>query len=224
MINNLHEDAENNEIVDMVKSYNGMTFNFIGDFAFAEPFDSLRNRTDHPFMLFIFQGAKIGAILQNLVILIPGLKALSELLIKFVSSFDYETFVGEKVDRRIQSGDRERPDPMTGILKHNTEDGTGITRDELVATVLVLLAAGSETTATLLSGATYLLLTNLRVMKELQGEVRSTFATADDITIVGSNRLPYLFAVLEESLRPYLPVPVALPRITPQKGRPYAGT
>ncbi|KAI4127417.1 MAG: hypothetical protein LQ341_006792, partial [Variospora aurantia] len=67
-----------------------------------------------------------------------------------------------------------------------------------------MLVAGSETTATLLAGATYQLLQNPLMMRRAQSEVRGKFKNAEDITVRAVSTpglLPYLEAVLRETLR-----------------------
>jgi len=94
-----------------------------------------------------------------------------------------------------------------------------MTRDEIKATSGILIIAGSETTATLLSGATFLLLTNPSAMVKVVEEVRNNFVHASDITFASvTAQLPYLNACLEESLRLYPPVPSVLPRRTGPEG------
>jgi Cytochrome P450 len=223
MIRNLHDDAGQNKMVNIIKSYNHTTFDFIGDFAFAESFDSLKTRQDHRFMNIIFVSIKINTILKAIVNAVPPLQICFSLLEKLAMRYDYGEVIHQKVNRRIETGDRERPDLMTGILKNNTDDGSGITRNEIEATATILLGAGAETIATLLSGCTYLLLTNPRVIEKLQEEIRGTCATSDEITITKMNQLPYVHAVLEESLRLYPPVPTALLRTTLPGGSAICG-
>ena len=94
-----------------------------------------------------------------------------------------------------------------------------MTRDEIKATSGILVIAGSETTATLLSGATFLLLKNPSSLAKAVNEVRKTFVHASDITFASvTAQLPYLNACLEESLRLYPPVPTVLPRRTAPDG------
>jgi len=78
------------------------------------------------------------------------------------------------------------------------------------------MIAGTETTATLLSGLTYHLLTNHAKLDKLTHEVRTTFRTVDDITIERLQGLPYLNACIEEGLRMYPPVAPGMPRRTPE--------
>ena len=92
---------------------------------------------------------------------------------------------------------------------------------ELLGTCRVFLVAGSETTATLLSGAIFYLLQNPSCMDRLKREVREAFPNAEDITmrsVTSSGKLPYMEAVLQESFRCYPPVPSTLPRITGAEG------
>ena len=87
-----------------------------------------------------------------------------------------------------------------------------MTKLEIIANCGTLISAGSETTATLLSGATFLLLKNQEALSKVTNEVRDAFATQTDINFISVAQLPYLNACLKESLRLYPPVPGALPR------------
>jgi len=91
-------------------------------------------------------------------------------------------------------------------------------RDEILANTETLVVAGSETTASALSGASYLLTTNPRVLRKLAEEVRSFYTGEDQIDLLSSAKLPYLNAVVEEVLRMYPPAPNSLPRETPPQG------
>ena len=96
-----------------------------------------------------------------------------------------------------------------------------MSREEIIGTSGVLLIGGSETVATCLSGATYHLLKNPLKLTRLQAEVRNAFQSPDDIThrTVGTaGRLPFMEAVLTESLRIYPPAPQSLPRVTGPEG------
>lgn len=107
-----------------------------------------------------------------------------------------------------------RPDIMSHIIKHNGKD-TGMSVEEIQANSYVIIIGGSETTATLLSGCLFLLLTNPETYSTLVDEVRSSFKSEKDITFNNVSSLKYLLAVLNESLRRYPPIPGALPRTIP---------
>lgn len=98
-----------------------------------------------------------------------------------------------------------------------------MTPDEIQSNSQILITAGSETTATLLSGATFYLLKNLTVLKRLLDEIRTTFPNEHDMNLLSLMHLPYLNAVLEESLRMFPPVPTTFPRTTPLEGEVVCG-
>lgn len=104
----------------------------------------------------------------------------------------------------------ERDDLISGMLRPDSE----VTHLEYQSTVETLIIAGSETTATLMSGATYYLLKNPDKMEKVLNEVRSTFSSAEEIDFVSVNKLPYLLACLNETLRVYPPVADGFPRNT----------
>jgi cytochrome P450 len=98
-----------------------------------------------------------------------------------------------------------------------------MTRDEINLTAAVLLIAGLETSATVLCGAAYNLARNPGVQKKAQAEVRSAFRSDQDITLLSLARLPYLAALIEESLRYFSAVPGTFPRRTGPDGDYIAG-
>lgn len=131
----------------------------------------------------------------------------------------------EKVTKRLES-DTTRPDFFSYILKNQGSDSKiALRRDEIDANAVLLLVAGSETTATLLSGATYLLLKkgSERVYQKLVDEIRGAFERSGDITLEKVNKMPYLLACLQEALRYYPPVPAGFPRVVPKGGDSISG-
>lgn len=87
----------------------------------------------------------------------------------------------------------------------------------------VLVVAGAETTATTLSAAMYLLLSNPNKMSKLLAEVRGTFKNDNEITVETVNQLEFMLACLDEAMRLFPPVPIGLPRIVPSQGRSISG-
>lgn len=87
----------------------------------------------------------------------------------------------------------------------------------------LLIVAGSETTATLLAGAVFLLTTHPEVLARLTHEVRSSFSDDKEITLLSVGNLHYMLACLNETLRHYPPVGIGLPRVVPKGGGVVAG-
>lgn len=94
--------------------------------------------------------------------------------------------VSETLHERIKLG-KERPDLIEGLVKK--KDELGMDFETLVSNANLLIVAGSETTATLLSGATYLLTTNPDKLAKVAEEVRSTFRSDQEITLTSVSQL-----------------------------------
>ena len=88
---------------------------------------------------------------------------------------------------------------------------------EIEANARILIIAGSETTATLLSGLFLLLLTNPSAFEKLQ-EIRTSFTNPAEMAFAAAAELPYLNACISEALRVYPSVPSFIPRFTAVEG------
>lgn len=222
-IKNLSEQSRK-DYQDLVQWYNWATFDMIGDLAFGESFHCLETKTTDPWIISIFRNVKaipfIGALKRyNLEFLIPLItpKYLLEARKKNMERS------AAKIETRIKGGD-DRGDFWDNVIaKSDFEKGTGMTTQEMVANAGLLVLGGSETTATLLSGATYLLCKNPEVMKKLMDEVREAFNHEYEIDLISVNKLDYMFAVLDEAMRIYPPVPNQGNRVVPKGGAMVAG-
>jgi len=101
-------------------------------------------------------------------------------------------------------------------MRHNDEKG--MSEKEMIANAASLIIGGSESTATLLSGLIFHLLSTPRVLTLLQQEIRQTFTSPSAMSFAAVSQLPYLQACIEETLRLYPPVPSSLPRMVPACG------
>lgn len=61
----------------------------------------------------------------------------------------------------------------------------------LMINAMVLIVAGSDTSATLLSGLIYLLLKNPHCLQKITHEIRSAFKAEDEINFSSVQNLPY---------------------------------
>jgi len=217
LINRLKDKAKNEEVVDVVSWYNWTTFDLVGDLTFGEPFNCLKDAMYHPWVDLLFSSVKVGAFFAAAAYFPGGLELLKLLVPKeeMKKRDEHMEYTTDKVKRRL-AAQTDRADFMSSILHHNEKKA--MTEAEIISTAWHLIIAGSETTATLLSGATFHLLRNPETMQKLKDEVRSAFQTEDDITLARVNGLTYMLAVLDEGLRIYPPVPVGLPRRVPKGG------
>ncbi|KAH7381206.1 cytochrome P450 [Phaeosphaeria sp. MPI-PUGE-AT-0046c] len=95
------------------------------------------------------------------------------------------------------------------ILSVAMESG-GFTDEDLVNQLMTFLAAGHETTASAMSWAVYLLCKNLDVQTRLREEIRANLDLNGEVNSAEIDRLPYLNAVLNETMRVFPPVPLTL--------------
>lgn len=205
-------------VVDMTRWFNFCTFDLIGDLAFGESFDCLASSTYHWWVLSILDAVKASGYIKIFWFypaLLPLMKYLvpRHLLEKRESSF---ALTVAKMRRRL-GRDTSRPDFTSYILKHDAER-RGLSLEEIDANAAVFVLAGSETTAALLSGCVFYLLRHQDKYARLVHEIRSAFHNASDITLTTIAELPFLDAVLTETLRIYPPIPSMLPRIVPRGG------
>ncbi|KAF2419582.1 putative toxin biosynthesis cytochrome P450 monooxygenase [Tothia fuscella] len=193
---------------DFVKAFNWTTFDIVGHLTFGEPFGCLRDAAYHPWVSMIFDNIKSGSFIQAIKYY-PVLSRLYALLIPkslLKKRADHEAFTHTKVSQRMEK-DSEMPDFFSYIENKGT-----LSRLEIDLDCGTILIAGSETTATTMSGVVYYLCRTPRAMQRLQDEVRSSFEREDDITSLEVGKLSYLTACIEEGLRMYPSIPTGLAR------------
>ncbi len=197
-----------------------------GDLTFGDSFHSLQNSDYHPFIAMIYQGAVLSGPANLIQRYYPATKVIRNMLglgTPEAKRQQLANFVADKVEQ-CASIETMRPDFYTYATRHQNEEGLGLTKGELHSDMFIVLIAGSETTATTLSGLTYQLLNNPATLKRLQDEVRSKFNSLSDMTIEAvTENCPYLIAVLQEGLRYYPPVPTGFPRKVPAGGDTISG-
>lgn len=101
--------------------------------------------------------------------------------------------------------------------------GEKLTRPEITANAVLIVAGGSETTSTCLSAAIYHLCKTPRVLQKLKEDVRRTFLNSEDITLRATANMPYLKATIDESLRIFPVASYIAPRVTPKGGHVIDG-
>ncbi|KAJ5766345.1 uncharacterized protein N7511_003961, partial [Penicillium nucicola] len=218
-----HEDS----LVDLKSWMNFTTFDITGDLMFGESFDCLNNSQLHPWIELIFGSLKLLAF-YTVFNQFPSIKRILDLLIPAEfkqKSQEHFDLTAQKVDRRLEKR-MGRPDFISAILQNGLGDETGqhfeskrtMTRAEIHSNGFILIIAGSETSATLLSGCMFFLCTHAEVMRGLVSEIRTAFEKESDINFRSQSGLTYLEAVIEESLRMFPPFVTSLARVAPQNG------
>lgn len=217
LVERLGERAVTGEVFNLVHWFNFTTFDIIGDLMFADSFHSLDGGDYHPWVLNIIRGAR-GVALRRVMKMYPIMRP-------FLSGSDIKKddengqMAAEKAMARKAQGETPggRRDFMTYMLKKNRDGGSGFSDMEIIMNSPLLVNAGSETTATTLTSLFYHLgmKENRAAYQHLTEEIRNAFQSKDDIDMKTTNRLPYLHAVIEESLRIYPPAAETPPRVSP---------
>ncbi|KAI0013292.1 putative cytochrome P450 [Xylariaceae sp. FL0662B] len=221
LLDRLHQECDHGKKgLNMEAWYNWTTFDVVGDLVFGQSFRCLENIHYHPWIEFIFGSVRYGAVLVAITYM--GWGDLVQLIFKAGGGAvkRVRRYTDEMVTSRLDM-EKQRDDLFEGLVKRR--DDWDLSFQKLSSNAFILVLAGSETTATTLSGATYLLLTHPDILAKLNHEVRSTFSSADEITINNVNKLSYMLAILNESLRLYPPVTSGLVRVVPPGGNQIAG-
>ncbi|CAA2987791.1 cytochrome P450 71A6-like [Olea europaea subsp. europaea] len=120
---------------------------------------------------------------------------------------------GEKNPNDISNevGEPDLVDILLEIQKEN-KSSFDVETDTIKAVIFDMFGAGTDTTSTALEWALTELLRHPKIMKKLQNEVKQVAGNKLEITEDDLEKMPYLKAVIKESLRVHPPVPLLLPR------------
>lgn len=217
LVSRLREVAETGEATNMVKWYTFTTFDLIGDLAYGESFGGLKSGKQNAWVGSIEKMMKLfpilvlatsSPLLSKLFLLVAGNKIKN-------SRQEHLQMVKRLAERRINNKDQEHRGDFMDFMMRSQGQEHGLSNAELISNSDTLIVAGSETTATLLSGVTYHLLKSPATLKRCVDEVRTAFNSVEEISFQSASaKLPYMLACLEEALRLFPPVPTVLFRQT----------
>lgn len=204
---------------------NFTTFDVMGDLALGESFHCLENGAYDSWISILFTQFKAATLFVSLRFF--GLdKLVRPLLPKSLlkKRADHAKTANDRIHRRLDLGvkaDEQRVDFMTYILRYNDDKGMSV--PEIEQTQRILVAAGSETTATALTGIVANLLRTPDVLTKLTQLIRRTFEHESEINAKRVAELRYLGDVIDEGLRLCPPVPLGMPRVVPDDGAEVDG-
>lgn len=205
--------------IEMVHQYNLTTFDIMGDLTFGASLGLLAGTGDDNWVTAIFFSIKANA-LRRIGRYYPWAARIIQMLVpqalKAKAAAHFKACM-QRVDTRIDPARNVHKPDIWGIVMDQKET-LRLSRPEMYANSQIFMVAGTETTATALSGLTYHLLRNPEKMDKIVGEIRGAFQSDSDIELGKLARLEYLNACIEEGLRMYPPVPTGLPRVAPGGG------
>ncbi|KAI2628736.1 cytochrome P450 [Hypoxylon sp. NC1633] len=134
--------------------------------------------------------------------------------------------LGKLEARRLSPDQLERQDLCQKFLEGQAKYPQAVLQDELLGTILSIIGAGADTTGTTLTYVFFLLAKHPVAKEKLQYELDDAFRTGTLSRLprwAEVNKLPYLEAVLRESMR-VLPIAAwGFDRIVPAEGASIAG-
>uniref|UniRef100_A0A915I5N1 Cytochrome P450 n=1 Tax=Romanomermis culicivorax TaxID=13658 RepID=A0A915I5N1_ROMCU len=221
LMGNLERKAETGDVFDIYNNYQGLTMDVIGQCAFAmevncqtDQNDSFLNDVRALFRSFNVKNAPVTQLallfpeFRPLISKLRFLSSISEIEDKMINQLTKvvharkENFENDKVidmlhillqqQRKLETSERKCPWQMTD--------------DVVIGNVYVFLLAGFETTSTALAFTTWLLAKHRDVQDRLQEEIDEKFMKSTDVNYDFVSEMPYMDAVLHESMRVCPPV------------------
>ncbi|KAJ1733401.1 hypothetical protein LPJ61_001577 [Coemansia biformis] len=130
-----------------------------------------------------------------------------------------QSAIDERRQRRRDSGPAEA-DLLQLMLDAGQADGEQLSDAQMVSETILHLMAGVDTTSSGLTWTLAALLHNPHILRRLTADIRREFPDREKVIAFEGcrHRLPYLTAVISESLRVLSPAPSILPRIAPAGG------
>lgn len=130
---------------------------------------------------------------------------------------DFENVSRRQLRSRLEKGAPERPsgDFIGKIVEDKGGEARKLPMGEMLAEAVVMMNAGSDTTAAALTNTLYFLLANPTCLEKLRKELEGAVPADHDGLIQYDyvRSLPYLRACIDESLRLRPPITYPLPRL-----------
>ncbi|KAF2124032.1 cytochrome P450 [Dothidotthia symphoricarpi CBS 119687] len=214
----INSSPDASSVVEIRNWSSRATLDIIGLAGMGRDFDSLTNPDNELYTTYnnIFGANRASQVLQLVLGLLPHWLA-SSLPIKRNDVIRQAIITIKKTARdliREKRAKQEKGEAQSlDILSVAMESG-GFSDEDLVNQLMTFLAAGHETTASSMAWAVYLLCKHPDVQKRLREEVRAEIPALTDpskeISSTEIDRLTYLNAVLNETMRIFPPVPLTL--------------
>ncbi|KAF4226423.1 hypothetical protein CNMCM6805_004602 [Aspergillus fumigatiaffinis] len=209
--------SASNSPVDVSKWFTYYSYDIMGDLAFAQSFDMLDARKNHWAVDVLMKGLTGYRLLWpswffRLLATMPSL-GLSKDWHRFIE-FSTGTLV-KRLNDEVKI-----PDVFASLIAPlNGRSPSGEEKNVLMGDAMLIITAGSDTTATSLTAIVYELARHPEEVSKLRSEL-------DPIPVESNGeylhdniaKLPHLNGFINETFRLHPPIPAAIPRKTPPEG------
>jgi benzoate 4-monooxygenase len=216
--------------MDALHWFNYLAFDVIGDLAFGAPFGMLRKGRDEaevagrdgvirhaPAIEVLNRRGEVSGTIGCFPAMKPYAKYLPD---PFFSQGmkAIENLAGiaiARVNARLEKPS-DRVDLLARLMEGRDETGNKLGREELTAEALTQLIAGSDTTSNTSCALLYHCLEHSEVVEKLQKELDDALPDIDVVpTYAQVKDLPYVDAVIKETMRIHSTSSLGLPRLIP---------
>ncbi|KAK9469063.1 cytochrome P450 [Lipomyces arxii] len=211
------DSASTRESVDILKLFRCVSMDVVTAFQYGNEngTDFIRNDKERDLILGLFKVQTdswfVGSYLPKLAQYLAPKKAIDSAI--FTDKWNLENMK--------RSGLPE--DTVSGRLRKS-----GFTEIQTASEIEDHVVAGHETSAVAMTYLLWHLALHPEIQKKLQDELKGVLVAGSDIPSASIppfkevDKLPYLTAVLQETLRLYSPIPGAQPRLSPPEGFWYS--
>ncbi|KAF2756525.1 cytochrome P450 [Pseudovirgaria hyperparasitica] len=223
-IKGLHDACDGGrKEVDLVKWLNFFSFDVTGALVYGKSFDCLTSGGNyHPWIEAMMGNQKFGALARTAKYF-PGATSLLSALIPASLAAARRTHIQHATE--LASHRRALGSARHDLVERMASPESRVSDAEFVANTCTIVIAGSESTATLLSGLLYYVLRDAQVKARLAAEIRGVFESGSEteaaaaggavpVSAAKLGELKYMQACVAEALRVFPPFPGNFPRRT----------
>ncbi|KAF9884699.1 hypothetical protein FE257_001328 [Aspergillus nanangensis] len=214
--------------VDAFKWFRYLTFDVVADISFGQKIGMLDGDDSH-FIQQVEYRNKRNSLNGPFPFILPVLRLLRSDTAKHWMEADEEiakyAIRAKEGWSKSENQDRPRVDILARLEEARTlNPENGLSDKEIIAEMMEILNAGSDTTANTAMFACFELACRPEVQKALQQELHDAFPDpTEPLLLEKLERLPYLDGVCREGLRLHAPIPSYLERVAPPGGLEISG-
>ncbi|KAF3114446.1 hypothetical protein TWF569_011227 [Orbilia oligospora] len=214
--------------VNVTKLLRRLTGDVISEYGYSESFGLLSSDKNIWFIQPIADSLEIFHYLQFAWPVTYAMSAIPNFLLKTVVPREFRGFaelewtLEEQIDGFLRNPDTAKAKTTHKTIFETLVEGDSeikLSKRALVGDSMVLIGAGTETTATTLAEAMYRACIYPELQARLHEELVKAFPNkTDEVTLAKAEKVQYIVAFLKETLRIAAPIPGRIARQTPIEG------